>query len=209
MIFTTKCTDGKDRKFQVFFTHKNKTCTCEIWEMTGHIFEPFYQAETDTQNIGTGIGLALVKQLIDKLGGTITVESRTERGTLFQIALPIHQDIKQKEEKEQQPGTVPVVPYQSETIPTDSGEAGNECRILIIEDNPDVAAYIGSHLSGQYAIFYAANGREGLEKSQSLVPDLIVTDLMMPETNGLEVCRQVRANEVKTIRTLISVQVSL
>ena len=69
-------------------------------ETTAHIFEPFYQAETDTQNIGTGIGLALVKQLIDKLGGTITVESRTERGTLFQIALPIHQDIKQKEEKE-------------------------------------------------------------------------------------------------------------
>ena len=165
-------------------------------ETAAHIFEPFYQAETDTQNIGTGIGLALVKQLIDKLGGTITVESRTERGTLFQIALPIHQDIKQKEVKEQQPGTVPVVPYQSETIPTDSGEAGNECRILIIEDNPDVAAYIGSHLSGQYAIFYAANGREGLEKSQSLVPDLIVTDLMMPETDGLEVCRQVRANEV-------------
>ena len=163
-------------------------------ETTAHIFEPFYQAETDTQNIGTGIGLALVKQLVDKLEGTISAESRTGRGTLFQIALPIHQNIRQKEER--QPDTTPVVPPQPQTVTTDSGTAGNECRILIIEDNPDVAAYISSRLAGQYAIFYAANGREGLEKSQSLVPDLIITDLMMPETDGLEVCRQVRANEV-------------
>ena len=163
-------------------------------ETTAHIFEPFYQAETDTQNIGTGIGLALVKQLVDKLEGTISAESRTGRGTLFQIALPIHQNIRQKEEW--QPDTAPVVPPQPQTVTTDSGTAGNECRILIIEDNPDVAAYISSRLAGQYAIFYAANGREGLEKSQSLVPDLIITDLMMPETDGLEVCRQVRANEV-------------
>lgn len=163
-------------------------------ETTAHIFEPFYQAETDTQNIGTGIGLALVKQLVDKLEGTISAESRTGRGTLFQIALPIHQNIRQKEER--QPDTAPVVPPQPQTVTTDSGTAGNECRILIIEDNPDVAAYISSRLAGQYAIFYAANGREGLEKSQSLVPDLIITDLMMPETDGLEVCRQVRANEV-------------
>ena len=69
-------------------------------------------------------------------------------------------------------------------------------RILIVEDNNDVANYIGSQLLEQYIIYYASNGREGLEKSHEIMPDLIITDLMMPELDGLEMCKQIRMDEL-------------
>ena len=69
-------------------------------------------------------------------------------------------------------------------------------RLLIIEDNYDVATYIGSQLSDRYAVTYATNGADGLKVAIEEVPDLIITDLMMPEMDGLELCRQVRSNEI-------------
>ena len=160
-----------------------------------HIFEPFFQAETDTHNIGTGIGLALVKQIIDSLKGSISVESTPGKGTIFHISLPIHNNVRQKVDADAT--SSPTLPQTNEKLEDKEGN-DNDCRILIIEDNLDVAAYMGSQLSSRehYAITYATNGREGLEKAQQLVPDLIITDLMMPEMDGLEVCRQVRANDI-------------
>lgn len=163
-------------------------------ETVAHVFEPFYQAEGDTQNIGTGIGLSFVKQLVDALGGTITVESEAGRGTIFQISLPIHQNIQQKVDAD--PMISKPVLSQVNAMPKDPGEKEHDCRVLVIEDNHDVATYIGSLLSDEYDVYYAANGREGLKSALDIVPDLIITDLMMPEMDGLEVCRQVRANEI-------------
>jgi CheY-like chemotaxis protein len=77
--------------------------------------------------------------------------------------------------------------------PTDNSD---QPRILVIEDNREVAYYIGSQLKENYEIYYATNGRMGLEKAEQLMPDLIVTDLMMPEIDGLEFCRSVRASEL-------------
>ena len=68
--------------------------------------------------------------------------------------------------------------------------------MLVIEDNKDVASYIGGQFDSRYAVVYAENGQVGLEKALELVPDLIVTDLMMPGLDGLEVCRQVRNSEI-------------
>ena len=68
--------------------------------------------------------------------------------------------------------------------------------VLVIEDNRDIASYIGSLLSDRYSVAYAANGEEGLQRAIDLVPDLIITDLMMPGMDGLELCRRVRADEV-------------
>ena len=165
-------------------------------ETTDHVFDPFFQAEDDSANIGTGIGLALVKQIVDALGGNIGVESEPGKGSAFHIRLPIHNNIKKKME-EKTIADQPAAPH-STALPADSGGTDNDCRLLIIEDNHDVAAYIGAQLgaSGRYALYYAANGREGLEKALQLVPDLIITDLMMPGMDGLEVCRQVRANDI-------------
>lgn len=143
-------------------------------ETVSHVFEPFYQAETEARSIGTGVGLALVKQIIDAVEGSITVESTVGKGTTFHIHVPIHHDSKRK--------------MDSTMI--------DSAPLLPEEDNHDIAAYIGSLFADRYAVSYAANGKEGMEKALDLVPDLIITDLMMPGMDGLEVCRQVRGNEI-------------
>ena len=163
-------------------------------ETLTHVFEPFYQAETEARNIGTGVGLALVKQIVDTVRGTITVESETGKGTIFHISVPIHNDNKRRIIETPENNT-PLLP-ENETMLSDSESGDNQCRLLVIEDNQDVAAYIGSLFSDRYAVAYSGNGKEGLEKALELVPDLIITDLMMPGMDGLEMCRQVRANEI-------------
>lgn len=168
-------------------------------EALPHLFELFYQAEGGTKVIGSGIGLTLVKQIIDFLNGTISVESTLGRGTTFHLSLPIRQGEKHHtaitllEE-----ANTPMLPREEKALEDSqvTEEEDDSLRILIIEDNSDVANYIGDQLSKTYAIFYAKNGKEGLEKAQELVPDVIITDLMMPEMDGLEVCRRVRANEI-------------
>lgn len=161
-----------------------------------HIFKPFYQSEPDTTSIGTGIGLALVKQVIDNVDGTITVESSEGKGTIFHITIPIHHNSKQPLALYTQSiGKTPLIP-EATAVPQDRECKDSECRILVIEDNADVASYIGSQLSLHCSVGYATNGREGLEKATEMVPDLIITDLMMPEIDGLEVCRRVRASEI-------------
>lgn len=163
-------------------------------ETVSHIFEPFYQAETEVRNIGTGVGLALIKQIMDAVDGCITVESEVGKGTTFHIHVPIHNDSKRKVPHEMIDST-PLLP-ESEATPADSESDDNQCRLLVIEDNRDIAAYIGSLFADCYAVSYASNGKEGMEKALDLVPDLIITDLMMPGMDGLEMCRQVRENEI-------------
>lgn len=161
-----------------------------------HIFEPFYQAEQDAGNIGTGIGLSLVKQIIDSIEGSITVESIEGKGTVFHITIPIHHESKKRlAEDNSVPNNTPIIPEEGQA-PDDSDNSDADCRILIIEDNADMASYIGSQLKDDYAVAHAADGVQGLMKAEELVPDLIITDLMMPGMDGLEVCRKIRANEI-------------
>ncbi len=164
-------------------------------ETIAHVFEPFYQGESEAQNIGTGVGLALVKQIVDAMEGRITVESEVGRGTTFHIAVPIRNEVHSAEFIIHPVEHTPLLP-ETEATPTDNEGDEGQCRLLVIEDNHDIAAYIGSQFTGKYSVSYAANGREGLDKTLDLVPDLIITDLMMPGMDGLEVCRQVRGNEI-------------
>ncbi|MGP1416926.1 hybrid sensor histidine kinase/response regulator transcription factor [Prevotella fusca] len=163
-------------------------------ETLQHVFEPFYQDENNTQHVGSGVGLALVEQIIRAVNGNITVDSELGKGTTFHISLPVSNRCQQKVSLEAEKNT-PVLPETAVEL-TDSSSEDNDCRLLIIEDNRDIAAYIGSQFAGSYAVSYAENGKDGLEKALELVPDLIITDLMMPGMDGLEVCRQVRANEI-------------
>lgn len=167
-------------------------------ESIEHIFEPFYQEEGESKYLGTGIGLALVRQIVTSVNGNIRAESVVGKGTKFVINVPMrHGDGGWK--RLEQSNTVDVMPtYSDEFItPEDSVSENNDrTRLLIIEDNRDVAQYIGSRLSAMYDICYAFNGKQGIEKAREVMPDLIITDLMMPEMNGLEVCREVRKDEI-------------
>lgn len=144
--------------------------------------------------MGTGVGLALVKQIIDAVHGEISVKSEVGKGTTFHIQIPItnKSDIKLNE---QTVDNAPELPTEEKKL-VDTEADDNQCTVLVIEDNRDIAAYIGDVLSDRYAVAYATNGEDGMKKAIDIVPDLVVTDLMMPGMDGLELCRRIRSNDV-------------
>ena len=165
-------------------------------EALPHIFAPFYQAEGESATGGSGIGLALVKQIIDTLEGEISVTSTLGEGTKIHIALPIqeYKGTKSLIGGEHLPCDLPLVTQVKEQTEP-SALAGT--RILIVEDHRDIASYMGSLLSAHgYEVYYEPDGQKGLERAKELVPDLIISDLMMPQLDGLEMTRMIRTNEV-------------
>lgn len=183
------------REGERFFIDVSDTGEGMDKETLAHVFEPFYRGESEAQQVGTGVGLALVKQIVDAVEGSITVESEVGRGTTFHIAVPIRNKVRSAEFIAHPVERAPLLPEMEATLADSEGD-DDRCRLLVIEDNRDIAAYIGSQFTGKYSVSYAANGREGVDKALDLVPDLIITDLMMPGMDGLEVCRQVRGNEI-------------
>lgn len=172
-----------------------------------HVYEPFYQAD-NTGGIGTGVGLALVKQIVDALNGSIDVESEPGH-TTFSVKLgkkKPHIIVPTKETKEKveyvnsQEEKHIVRPEKTTVSISQEGQAdvahiSTGTSILVVEDNMDVALYIGHLLDEHYEVHYAKDGEEGLEMARELIPDLIITDLMMPKTDGLTLCHEIRSNE--------------
>lgn len=166
-------------------------------ETAENVFKPFYQGETASKHIGTGVGLALVKQVVDAVNGRISVESRVGEGTTFHIEIPITNACTNKLGDTALDASVslPALPVEEKAL-ADSDADDSQCTVLVIEDNRDIAAYIGNLLADRYNVAYATNGEDGLQKAIDIVPDLIITDLMMPGIDGLELCRRIRANNV-------------
>jgi DNA-binding response OmpR family regulator len=158
------------------------------------IFDRFYQSKNleKARAGGTGIGLALTKELVQLLGGEIAVESVLHRGTTFTVLLPVRHQAKQLVGN--------VVHARSEplgTVQTAQPAVQPEVSLLIIEDNPEVVAYLRNCLETTYALDFAFNGNSGIEKALETVPDLIISDVMMPEKNGFEVCETLK-NDART-----------
>ena len=171
-----------------------------------HIFEEFYQADNN-EEAGTGIGLALVYQIVKQLDGTISVESTEGKGTTFHIVLQIKAESKtshsiHKEEpkaislgNDTQTNHLSDSPHFEESV---EGliDSSVKVSILIIEDNADVATYIGRQLGIKYNVLYARNGEEGFDLACKQLPDAIVTDLMMPKMDGMELMRKIHSDEL-------------
>lgn len=152
-------------------------------ESIPHIFEPFYQSAQARSNgyDGSGVGLALVKEIAGLLGGEVAVDSVPGKGSSFTVKLPL----------------VRAVSKVSEHRPANVGRGGgNKPQILIVEDNKNIADYIAGLFAGSFGVSVASNGEEGFSMALDIVPDLIITDLMMPGTDGFEFCRNVRNNQV-------------
>ncbi|MCO6480825.1 MAG: helix-turn-helix domain-containing protein, partial [Phaeodactylibacter sp.] len=156
------------------------------------IFDRFYQVKNPEQAKvgGTGIGLALTKELVTAMGGEIDVESEAGKGTVFTVRLPVSNRAESSEAAVAIPETAPGHAAKPPVAaPPDAA------TVLIIEDHPDVVAYLASCLGGKFALHLAYNGREGIEKALEIVPDLIVSDVMMPEKDGFEVCEALKTDE--------------
>lgn len=170
-----------------------------------HIFDRFYQADAShtRQGEGTGIGLALTKELVGMMGGTISVTSEVGEGTTFLIILPVKREdsTAQLETEFETSQTLapelipdaPILPVRPMPSPVEEGKEKDS--LLIIEDNPDVITYIESLLEKDFVIETARNGQEGIDKAFETVPDIIISDVMMPEKDGYEVCHILKNDE--------------
>ena len=167
------------------------------------VFDRFYQADSSLTRPqgGTGIGLSLVKELVDMQGGQIRVASEPGKGTTFELFLPVLPAEQARPLAENGPAAEPLpVPALLEEKPAPEGKTppadGQEkLELLIIEDNEEVREYIRYCLdTSKYNITEAGDGEEGIQKAQALIPDLIISDVMMPKKNGFEVTRAIRSH---------------
>jgi signal transduction histidine kinase/ligand-binding sensor domain-containing protein/DNA-binding response OmpR family regulator len=171
------------------------------------IFEPFFQTDLPKSivNMGSGIGLSITKEFARIQGGRITVESEVGKGSCFRLVIPVIEQLSIHEERPQEEdlsafitdddlNTEPqdgVPPLSSSEKLHDKGKK----KLLLVEDNDDFRFYLKDNLKFLYTIYEAKNGVEGWNMILSLQPDLIVSDIMMPEMNGIDLCTKIKSDE--------------
>ena len=155
------------------------------------IFERFFQTDVPQSmvNQGTGIGLAITKEFVKLHKGIITVKSEPEQGTCFTVLLPAKKIY-------DTPARTAISPVPAEDveqmIPEESQKSSKKKTILVVEDNEDIRFYLKDNLKGLYKVEEATNGKEGWEKIKQLNPDLVVSDIMMPLMDGVELARKIK-----------------
>jgi signal transduction histidine kinase/ligand-binding sensor domain-containing protein/DNA-binding response OmpR family regulator len=185
------------------------------------VFERFYQAD-DSADGGLGVGLALVRELVELHGGSVHVESREGAGATFTISLPLapepaagpaldppcaaDAEAPLLSPTARDPRSPPGAPARSASIdsveplrPTEALLSAarpepDALVVLLVEDNDEVRTYLREHLAVRYRVVEAANGRDGLRLARALVPDLVLSDVMMAETDGEAMCRELKAD---------------
>jgi signal transduction histidine kinase/ligand-binding sensor domain-containing protein/DNA-binding response OmpR family regulator len=155
------------------------------------IFERFFQTDVPESmvNQGTGIGLAITKEFVRLHNGIITVKSEPDQGTCFTVLLPA----KKIFDASTRTVSIPIQEEDAEQILSEESQrSGKKKMILIVEDNEDLRFYLKDNLKSQYYVEEATNGKEGWEKIKRLNPDLVVSDIMMPLMDGIELARKIK-----------------
>jgi signal transduction histidine kinase/ligand-binding sensor domain-containing protein/DNA-binding response OmpR family regulator len=190
-------------------------------EKLTHIFDRFYQVDDNytKDQEGSGIGLALTKELVELHHGKIIVKSLLDKGTTFTVFLPLGKDHLNSDEM---PGSDSPIGYGDREVKTadtenfrddreteqilesndqevliddDTEKEDSKPLLLIVEDNDDLRSYIRSYLTDDYRIIEAIDGEMGLEKSIEKIPDLVISDVMMPKMDGYELCKKIKTDE--------------
>lgn len=147
-----------------------------------YIFQRFFQSShTQGKKEGTGIGLYLVKTYAELHGAEVSIISEEHKGTTVTLTLPAFQEVE-------------ILTSTEEKGSAMKGSLDNDFRplVLVVDDNPEVLEFIHTILHSRYRCIMASEGREGLKHCMELVPDLIITDLMMPVMDGMEMCRHIK-----------------
>ena len=159
------------------------------------IFEPFNNVgPSPYYGYSSGIGLSLTRNLVHFLNGTISIESVLKKGTKVFISLPFvaaasEDVVETAHEKTSFEDNYPVQSMDEQPF------EGNKPTLLIVEDNPDIQTYLNKELSKDYIVFQEYDGKKGLETAIKQIPDIIVSDIMMPEMEGTELCKALKTNE--------------
>lgn len=156
-----------------------------------YIFDRFYQADTGPtrKSTGTGIGLALTKELVELMKGQIEVGSTLGEGTTFTVTLPVTNDAELTDiESEEATPESASKRRASEVLQKDMQKPW----LLIVEDNPEVRDYLAELLEQEYMIELAEDGNEGVQKALDIIPDLIISDVMMPGKSGYSLCKELK-----------------
>ncbi|RRB02031.1 ATP-binding protein [Larkinella rosea] len=159
-----------------------------------HIFDRFYQVNESAATPGTGIGLALVQELVQLQGGRVSVESQPNQGTTFVVLLPY----RRVDVQDHQPDKTELSHRNSEADAWTTEEETVDPRVLIVEDNHELAQFMADSLPEHYRIRRAFSGRDGLDQALAYLPDLIISDVMMPVPNGPEMDGFALCSQLKT-----------
>jgi signal transduction histidine kinase/DNA-binding response OmpR family regulator len=161
------------------------------------IFERFFQDDIPGAmlNQGSGIGLSITKEFVRLHGGLITVNSEPDKGSTFIVALPVKKAVDQVAvQSAMQQEIMPALALEQEANNGQSAPSNGMKKpvVLLVEDNEDFRFYLKDNLKHKYTVIEAANGKEGWQQALSLVPDLIVSDVTMPEMTGIELCKKIK-----------------
>ena len=155
-----------------------------------HIFDRYYQGGGDHQKAGTGIGLAVVKTLAELHKGSIEVSSSKDKGTAFTLILNANEDYPDAVHNEKPVRNDDIAKVTDVTVATDNRKR----LILIVEDNEDIRNYIAQAFEKDYMVLMANNGSEGLRLANEQMPDIIISDIMMPQMDGVTMCRKIKSD---------------
>lgn len=176
-------------------------------EHVRHIFDRFYRAgsASEKQYEGTGIGLALTKELVELHHGTIAVQSELGKGTTVTVRLPLGRSHLREDQivsktiqsHAQPPAMADMLSVHSAAGDMDVAEVNGteKSLILLMDDNEDVRSYVKSILDDGYILLEAPNGEEGVRMAKAFIPDLIISDVMMPVMDGYEACKRLKKDE--------------
>ena len=174
-----------------------------------HIFQRFYQTpvKADERNLGTGIGLDLTRSLVELHHGTIRVQNNEDgKGCEFTVTIPLgYAHLKPEEIVDEIPDAVPttrliddaepvVMPEEQTEDAQELPKAGRRQRVVIVEDDEEIREFLRGELSSDYEVTVCVNGREGLSEVLRTVPDLVISDVMMPEMDGNTMCSKIKSN---------------
>ncbi|MFR9624342.1 MAG: ATP-binding protein, partial [Rikenellaceae bacterium] len=155
-----------------------------------HIFEKFYRAEYfRDKSEGAGIGLSIVSEFVELHGGSIEVESILNDHTTFRVTIPMveaQSELKSGELKEER---LRVIEEFEDAV----NQRDNKQKILYVDDNTQILEMVSIILSGDYTVITATDGQDGFEKCKRYRPDIVITDIMMPGSDGIELCKKIKS----------------